>query len=162
MSYSLVLWVKIWQIFSPMRLELLKTHHCALATHASAEVLELVFKQEWRSHECLKTILFWHTRWCTHGQRLCTLISRIIGHTVQQDFKRYKKFKKKKQFDQKNVFSKSFLDLVRFLSRLMGKTCPWASWCHVILDLVSFLVPPGVTWHQEDHGKVFPVIRSHW
>ena len=31
MSYSLVLRVKIWQIFIPMRLELLKTHHCALA-----------------------------------------------------------------------------------------------------------------------------------
>ena len=30
MSYSLVLWVKIWQIFIPSRLELLKTHHCAL------------------------------------------------------------------------------------------------------------------------------------
>ena len=30
-SYSLVLWVKIWQIFIPMRLELLKTHHCAVA-----------------------------------------------------------------------------------------------------------------------------------
>jgi hypothetical protein len=30
MSYILVLWVKIWQIFIPMRLELLKTHHCAL------------------------------------------------------------------------------------------------------------------------------------
>ena len=31
MSYSLVLWVKIWQIFTPSRLELLKTHHCAVA-----------------------------------------------------------------------------------------------------------------------------------
>ena len=30
MSYSLVLWVKIWQIFTPSRLELLKTHHYAL------------------------------------------------------------------------------------------------------------------------------------
>ena len=30
MSYSLVLWNKIWQIFNPMRLELLKTHHCVL------------------------------------------------------------------------------------------------------------------------------------
>ena len=29
-SYSLVLWVKIWQIFIPMTLELLKTHHCAM------------------------------------------------------------------------------------------------------------------------------------
>ena len=29
-SYSLVLWVKIWQIFIPMRLELLKTHHCGV------------------------------------------------------------------------------------------------------------------------------------
>ena len=27
-----------------------------LATRASADVLELVFKHEWRSHECLKTI----------------------------------------------------------------------------------------------------------
>ena len=30
MSYILVLWIKIWQIFIPSRLELLKTHHCAL------------------------------------------------------------------------------------------------------------------------------------
>ena len=30
MSYSLVLWVKIWQFFFPSRLEVLKTHHCAV------------------------------------------------------------------------------------------------------------------------------------
>ena len=29
----------------------------SLATRASADVSELVFKHEWRSHECLKTIL---------------------------------------------------------------------------------------------------------
>ena len=28
MSYSLLDWVEIWQIFIPRRLELLKTHHC--------------------------------------------------------------------------------------------------------------------------------------
>ena len=30
MSYSLLDWVEIWQFFIPRRLELLKTHHCAL------------------------------------------------------------------------------------------------------------------------------------
>ena len=31
MSYSLLDWVDFWQIFIPKRLELMKTHHCALA-----------------------------------------------------------------------------------------------------------------------------------
>ena len=30
MSYSFLDWLEIWQIFIPRRLELLKTHHCAL------------------------------------------------------------------------------------------------------------------------------------
>ena len=30
MSYSLLDWVEIWQIFIPRRLELFKTHHCAV------------------------------------------------------------------------------------------------------------------------------------
>ena len=30
MSYSLLVWVEVWQIFIPKRLELLKTHHCVL------------------------------------------------------------------------------------------------------------------------------------
>ena len=36
MSYSLLDWVEIWQIFIPRRLELLKTHHCALHCMKSA------------------------------------------------------------------------------------------------------------------------------
>ena len=46
MSYSLVLWITIWKIVIPMRLELLKTHHCScmassqgnfVAAHADLE-----------------------------------------------------------------------------------------------------------------------------
>ena len=52
-SYSLVLWVKIWQIFIPSRLELLKTHHCAL----SSTVCNIVgFKMSMKSHCCQKII----------------------------------------------------------------------------------------------------------
>ena len=72
-----------------------------------------------------------------------------------------------------------------FLSCVTGKTFPWSSWCHVTRDQLRFdeffkktcqnmcHVTPGgtkslqgpiftcVTWHQEDHGKAFPAIRSH-
>ena len=52
-SYSLVLWVKIWQIFIPSRLEMLKTHHCAL----SSTVCNIVgFKMSMKSHCCQKII----------------------------------------------------------------------------------------------------------
>ena len=32
MSYSLLDWVEVWEIFIPKRLELLKTHHCAVCS----------------------------------------------------------------------------------------------------------------------------------
>ena len=49
MNYSLVLWVKIWQIFIPGRLELLKTHHCALYYQCRRPCIALFkFKVEYR------------------------------------------------------------------------------------------------------------------
>ena len=93
-----------------------------LATGASADVPGLVFKQEWGSHECLKTILThplrhtWpkivmgnHTHTpAVHGKsfhkgltkrslhQICVQICiffNILGHTVQKDFRKYKKLK---------------------------------------------------------------------
>ena len=46
MSYSLLDWVEIWQIFIPRRLELLKTHHCVLYNYSSEQI-----NKKYRHHD---------------------------------------------------------------------------------------------------------------
>ena len=52
LSYSLVLWVKIWQIFIPSRLELLKTHHCALRGRKPFRFGPVYF-EDWARWKCM-------------------------------------------------------------------------------------------------------------
>ena len=53
MSYSLLDWVEIWQFFIPRRLELLKTHHCALLDFKQFSI-EIVSKSQDR---CISNVL---------------------------------------------------------------------------------------------------------
>ena len=108
MSYSLVLWVKIWQIFIPMRLELLKTHHCAVWNMKMKSIIIFIVSnlKPWSWFNFISIA----ERTCRDAKNLLWKIRSMTCRNVKNNWNWY--------FNLKSVFNS--IDQIQFVILLKG------------------------------------------